>query len=1239
MRTPSNPVYAAGSSCSPPLSIMELSTARTGREVDVFAKDGHPDPGGKLRVRIGSWCPIAMAGSRLLESQDLDLSSARYMGFSLKSACDFHALTSPVARENNVFLQFSIDGGITWTLFKEFPYDELRGERRYYFGLDQEDWMRTNASRFRFWQPRNSGLGHGSWALDSVIIGGSAVLPDLFFDDFQHPQLSRKSWLHLSGSHFSSRSNSSTDAFLSFGNANESGLESAETRDLHIFPGYLLQFEIYLESGGGKVWVEYSPDWGNRWELVVGPETAVQSRMDRHSIYHPHPWMVWRLITIPLDPVLPSRQARFRWRQAGRGWKEEGKRWGLDNVYIGPGCPGNQCGGRGLCFQGNSCLCSEDFRAGNFCASSIPRPSTFRESFQNGLKREKFSEWPRGSSEGCEGVFQGLGFCFPESNDHMILSTIPLDLTKATMVSLVLPDEARTLGVSFRFLQPGEHEWSAGDWALDHVHIGGHLVPPNSFHTQDLQPEVQSDGRIIYPEDNPDYTNEFLSMVDVKAVNGYCNESGVTLVGHEGLRAVLETSAVDVKPGWMLQFRFAIGCGWGQQWAGHHALRLEYSLDHGFTWNLIQRHCPTGGLSCKSPRTPTVYYGPFQWTLVTIILDEQQASGSTQFRWMHPGAPSSWGVKDIYIGPPCPLGCSNRGLCSVSSQRCTCSTEFYGHGCQFSDRLPTYLKEDFSIGERNQSLWEHWQGSWPGRPCHSLGTSPALLALGSKDRSVLTQPLDLRDGDFIRFIMGFGGSFSDERKPCFVSEEKDSQSVYLRYSSNGGVTWDILREINPLEFLNGPKELYFPLPEQAKALGVQFQWWQPLIDDHGQSQGFALDDVFIGGRSVNLPHLYLDFNNGIPKDHIRFHPHGKLQNEFCSRKDPVLAWDATLAEARKELTTSKVIVCADYIVQFKISVGCTQGCSLGHEVALEYRKDPMGAWRPLLSPCLPATVKGPDQHCFPSQFHSGTHYFQSSHASWTRITLPLPDETFSGETEFRFVQKTPPNAQPLIWALDDLYIGETCPHLCHGRGDCRFGSCICDPPYKEDHCKPDHHIPDSFSETFESNLNPHLWSVVRGGRLGKECGDSTSLFRGNQLYFSGCGTREAITTDLNTTHTIKLSFVLRIGSPGHRPTCSIDLRDPEESINKGVVLQVSQDNGIHWITLAYHHPSLFLQAKKVMYSLPEEALGPWVKFRWWQAFNSGPDRDQWAIDNIKLISASQQYEHMIKVSSDHGQEL
>ena len=33
------------------------------------------------------------------------------------------------------------------------------------------------------------------------------------------------------------------------------------------------------------------------------------------------------------------------------------------------------------------------------------------------------------------------------------------------------------------------------------------------------------------------------------------------------------------------------------------------------------------------------------------------------------------------------------------------------------------------------------------------------------------------------------------------------------------------------------------------------------------------------------------------------------------------------------------------------------------------------------------------------------------------------------------------------WAVDDIYVGEKCPHMCNGRGDCNNGVCQCDKGY------------------------------------------------------------------------------------------------------------------------------------------------------------------------------------------------
>ena len=48
---------------------------------------------------------------------------------------------------------------------------------------------------------------------------------------------------------------------------------------------------------------------------------------------------------------------------------------------------------------------------------------------------------------------------------------------------------------------------------------------------------------------------------------------------------------------------------------------------------------------------------------------------------------------------------------------------------------------------------------------------------------------------------------------------------------------------------------------------------------------------------------------------------------------------------------------------------------------------------------------------------------------------------------FRWKQENSESDSPPSWALDDVYIGEACPHLCNGRGACVKGKCVCDPHY------------------------------------------------------------------------------------------------------------------------------------------------------------------------------------------------
>lgn len=48
-------------------------------------------------------------------------------------------------------------------------------------------------------------------------------------------------------------------------------------------------------------------------------------------------------------------------------------------------------------------------------------------------------------------------------------------------------------------------------------------------------------------------------------------------------------------------------------------------------------------------------------------------------------------------------------------------------------------------------------------------------------------------------------------------------------------------------------------------------------------------------------------------------------------------------------------------------------------------------------------------------------------------------------TRFRWLQDGP--GVLTAWAIDDIYVGEKCPHMCSGRGDCVRGVCHCDQGY------------------------------------------------------------------------------------------------------------------------------------------------------------------------------------------------
>lgn len=107
---------------------------------------------------------------------------------------------SPSGREEGILLQYSTNGGIFWELLKEIHYSPYSRPR--FVSIDLEDFpnSQTNATRFRFWQPEHPAIyGAKSWAIDNVYIGGSPIVPNILYEDFNGRDPISDAWIDWPG--------------------------------------------------------------------------------------------------------------------------------------------------------------------------------------------------------------------------------------------------------------------------------------------------------------------------------------------------------------------------------------------------------------------------------------------------------------------------------------------------------------------------------------------------------------------------------------------------------------------------------------------------------------------------------------------------------------------------------------------------------------------------------------------------------------------------------------------------------------------------------------------------------------------------------------------------------------------------------------------------------------------------------------------------------------------------------
>lgn len=91
-------------------------------------------------------------------------SGVRFVQFFVRLGCGKGV---PDPRSQPVLLQYSLNGGLSWSLLQEFLFSNSSNVGRY-IALELPLKARSGSTRLRWWQPSENGHFYSPWVIDQV---------------------------------------------------------------------------------------------------------------------------------------------------------------------------------------------------------------------------------------------------------------------------------------------------------------------------------------------------------------------------------------------------------------------------------------------------------------------------------------------------------------------------------------------------------------------------------------------------------------------------------------------------------------------------------------------------------------------------------------------------------------------------------------------------------------------------------------------------------------------------------------------------------------------------------------------------------------------------------------------------------------------------------------------------------------------------------------------------------------